>query len=331
MKSSRRAPVLRCGTIGLITLFVAGFAACATPADRSELATEYYNLGNAFFELGDFDRSAEYYSRALDLDETLARASFNLARVYVVQNRFDDAIEILGQLRLQDPANTIVLETLGYAHFSLGQEIPARETYLQVLTIDPGNVNVLYNLAQIELAAGNDAVALDYLDRATQLDPGDTEVLALLASTATAAGDEERALVSLEQLLDSGNAPPQSLLDLAGIYESNERYDRALEVLDIVTQTEDTGLAAQADFRKAAILLTAAQESEAGLAALEAALTRGFSDAEAIAGLLDNSDIISRTQVETLLESYGLFGSGEGEETDSGEPPEEGPPVSDEG
>jgi len=290
-----------------IVLAVTLVTACTTTADRTELATEYYNLGNAFLELGDLERSAVYFSRALELDESLARASYNLARVYVLQNRYQDAIDILLGLRAEDETNTVVLETLGYAYYSLGDSTTAGGFYQDVLDIDPANGNALYNLARIERDTGNLATALDLLERAVELNPDDTEALALLATVAGESGDSERATASLELLRESGSAPPESMLALADLYRDAERYDKALEVLDeLVSRSDARAVLPVAQFDRAFILLTAAEEPASGLAALQDALTAGFSDQERIAELVGHPSLTARSQVLETLDAYSV-------------------------
>jgi len=283
---------------------------CATSEDRSELATEYYNLGTAFFDLGDLDRSADYFSRALELDQSLARASYNLARVYVLQNRFADAAELLEALRLEDPTNTVVLETIGYVYYSLEDLDLAREAYAEVIEIDPGNKNALFNLARVEVDRDALVPARDLLRRAVELNPDDTEALTLLASVAERLGDDDDALSNYERLRDAGSAPAEPLLSLARLYAGSQRYDKALEVLEEVLALPDAGsLSGEAEFSKAEILLTAAQETESGLAALESALIGGFTDADRIQTMLEDPRLVAGIQVQSLLQSYGMAGA----------------------
>ena len=103
MRLSRRAGVLR------VLLFCAGvvfnLASCASGVPEKDVAPLYYNLGNAYFELGELDRAVESYLKAIELDESLARASFNLAKVYVEKNQLDKASRILEELLTEDPEN----------------------------------------------------------------------------------------------------------------------------------------------------------------------------------------------------------------------------------
>ena len=308
MITRRRTPfVIARYALAILAVGALGFG-CTTTMDRSELATEYYNLGTAFFDLGDLVRSADYLSRALELDESLARASYNLARVYALQGRFDEAEELLQALRLVEPENTMVLETLGYVAYSRGDLDAAVAAYDDVLRIDPGSVNALYNRAIIADESDEPERAAELLRSARVIDDRDAGVLDLLASVENRLGNAETAISALEDLKALGSATSDALLRLAALYEDAERYDRALEELEgVISAAENLELQAEALFRKGRILLTAAQEPEAGLEALRSAFSSGFADAERIEQLQNDPALAASGEVGDLLSEYGLL------------------------
>ena len=71
------------------------FSGCTSQVQQKDLATEFFNLGNAYFELQKYDKAIEYYMQAIELDDTLIKANYNLARVYIEKNDFNKAQEIL--------------------------------------------------------------------------------------------------------------------------------------------------------------------------------------------------------------------------------------------
>lgn len=318
--TTRSRRLLSSALVGLALLL--GFSSCATTMDRSELAVEYYNLGTAYLDLGDFERSADYFSRALELDESLARASYNLARVYVVQGRYDDARNLLESLREQEPQNTIVLETLAYVAYSEGDAERALDYYDSVLQIDPGNINAIYNSALISFESDDPERSVVLLRRGRETDPEDTGMLGLLARVENQLGNTDDAIGALEDLRDLGAADPESTLLLASLYEEIERYDRALEELDTLVGTGDEAVVAEAQFLRARILLTAAEEVEEGLLALAAALDAGYADTESLGSLLEDPALPSEGEVRDLIESYVTLdretGSGQGSAGETG-------------
>ena len=302
----RQSGLLDITRLAVIVLFIGAIASgCTTTMTRSELATEYYNLGTAFFDLGDLPRSADYLARAIELDESLARASYNLARVYTLQGRFEEAEELLQSLRLLEPENTTVLETLGYVAYSRGDPDAAAARYDEVLQIDPGSVNALYNRAMIADESDELEKAADLLRSASAIEDRDPGVLELLASVEERLGNSEGAISALEDLKALGSVSVGARLRLAALYEGAERYDLALAELEVaITTADDLDSQAEALFRKGRILVTAAQEPDAGLDALRLAFESGFSDVAQIDELRNNPALAANGEVRDLLAEY---------------------------
>ena len=114
----------------LVTLI---FSSCATGIDESEVAPIYYNLGNAYMELGDYEKASEAFTQAIALDETLSKATFNLAKVYIEQKNYEEAVILLEGFLEDEPENSIILSTLGYVYSLLGDDETAVGIYDQII------------------------------------------------------------------------------------------------------------------------------------------------------------------------------------------------------
>ena len=81
------------GTRKAITalLLLGLLSACVSQAAREELAQEYYNLGNAFYEIRSYDRAIDYYTLAISHDPGLLNAHYNLSLALIKQGRGDKA------------------------------------------------------------------------------------------------------------------------------------------------------------------------------------------------------------------------------------------------
>lgn len=300
MRCVRRSCILVC-VIGLVPVLVG----CATDMSREELATEYYNLGTAYLDLGEPERAAEYFLRAIDLDRDFAEADFNLARAYLDGERISDAISVLTSLLVEDPGNTVVLRTLGYAHYRAGDDRRAREYYETVLDVNEADVEALYNLGIIEFEDGRYEEALAYLERAEELDVGEDIARALgLAYFALDRDEEAEARLGGLTTPDDEEIDVEVMWALAEIARRAEEFGTAVERYEAVSEADRDD--PRSRYETAEIRLVHIDEEEAGLADLRSALERDYSDTARLEVLLGDLEGTREELVEGILMDAGF-------------------------
>ncbi|CAF2393043.1 unnamed protein product [Rotaria sp. Silwood2] len=96
---------------------------------QSVLADVYSRLGNAYLELGDYNKSLEYHNRDLKIAETKqfpersSRALDNLGRVYARSGQFPQAIQVWERkipLATSSLEKAWLFHEIGQCHFGLG-------------------------------------------------------------------------------------------------------------------------------------------------------------------------------------------------------------------
>ena len=309
--SRSRAGFVLLSPAALIMLLLTLFSGCTTTLTRSQLAVEYYNIGTAYFELGDLAKSASFLSRALELDESLAQASYNLARVHVLRGEYEAAVELLDTLARSDPDNVLIIETLAYARFLDGDMAGAATLYDQALEVSPADLDLLLNRAAVAELSGDNAGAASLLRRAYQVDPEDPTVILRLARAEVTAGERAAAIEHYDIYLETNEDDWLARFELAGLYVDAEYYGLALTQLELVVDgvTGNDDLRGQAAFLRAQVLLTAAEEEDEGIRSLQTAISLGYSDSDAIADLLAAPNLVGRDRVEALLSEAGLLES----------------------
>jgi len=276
--------------------------ACATDPRVTEIAQEYYNLGNLYYELGEYEQSYEFYTRAQELDPDVPASSYNLARLELDRGNVDRAVDILRELRQEEPNNLIILETLAYARHKQGRREAAIELYREILQEDPGRVSSLYNLSVL---LGDSEEAIGLLKEANRLAPEDADVLRRLVSLLADQERPEEAVVYLERLRRLVAEDRADLEAVASRYEELDYPQEAVETYDLLLELAPSE--ARYHFAQARLLLTTIGDDRRGLAALEEALQRGFADAEAIEELLASQELVAPVEVEQLLDERGLL------------------------
>jgi len=100
----------------------------------------YRWLGAFYHRQKAYREAAVAFQRAVDLDPDNAADRFNLATVYLVQERYPQAIRELNRvIRLQPPFLDDAYAYLGYCLYAMGDEKQARKAWDVSLQLDPDN------------------------------------------------------------------------------------------------------------------------------------------------------------------------------------------------
>jgi len=312
------AALLRAGSaLAVLVLAVFLLGGCATAGEnRRETARLYYNLGNAYSELGKDSQAAEAYESAWRLDSSLFQAGYNLARLHLASGRITQGRQLLEELLRKDGENGILLQALAWSYALEKDYGRAESIYLRVLELQPRNPTALYNLSRIYKIRENWTAAADLLDQLAELTDRpsgvpDTGALLLEEARFRVLGDQNgQALEILLYLKEKSPSQEASLL-LGNLYNLQERYDEALAAYSDAAEKGS----AEGSFYRGVLLLTIMEDREGGLKALGNALDRGFRDGAAAIQLLETPDFLFVQDVNALLtarewDPYGEAGEG---------------------
>lgn len=118
-----------------------------------------------------FERSRAAARRALELDPDLAEAHIAMARLHMVDWKWDAARESLERARSIAPGDAQVLRALGRLLITLGRREESLECYRQAVELDPLNYGGLFNLGAYYFFAGRLQEAEELIRRALELNP----------------------------------------------------------------------------------------------------------------------------------------------------------------
>jgi tetratricopeptide (TPR) repeat protein len=294
----------------LLAAFVLAFGAlvlagCVTSTRDHEMASEFYDLGNAYVELGKYDKAITEFQAALKIDPGFVKADYNLALAYAHARRTDDAVAVLKRLLRADPENTQVLSALGWAYHLAGRDDDALSQYSAVIGLSPADLNALYNSGIILWKLKRPQEAMEKFTVLLSKAPDDTDALFAAGSLLLSLDDAVGSGDMLARYLEKKPADTEGWYLLAAGAERQKKYARALEAYEKILAID----AAQGDawFGETRLLLTVVEDSPRGLDALGKALTAGFKDAKAVKALLDSPGLMEREKVEAALKDRGLL------------------------
>jgi len=307
MVARRSAVVLSLASV--VILFTSG---CTTTAIRRELSAEYFNLGNAYFELKKYDKALALYEKSLRYDPSFSEGSYNLARVYIVQERYAEGIAILRDLMLRDGDNLLLSQTLAFAFAKSGKNDEAEEVYRTILSRSEGNIGALYNLSILAEANKDRDKAYDLLKTAYRLSPEDPDILRRLGFLEANLGMASMATQYLERYREKKADDIDTAFFLSELYKKERFYAKALDILDalIKKKKDDPKLW----FEQAFLYLVKANDKDAGLESFGKALELGYSNKVKLKELLSESQPAYIEDIKSLILKKRLLTEAEAEE-----------------
>lgn len=171
----------------------------------------YMNLGSMHYFTGDTESARVMWEESMAVEETYSSAS-NLATLYFVEERYEDAARMYETALQIDDASYMVWGNLGSAYHAMpGGEERAREAYAQAIEralaeheINPNDPDVIASLAGYHVMIGEEARAKDYIQDALTMAPENASVLYVAATTFERLGEREQALQYIERAIDRG-------------------------------------------------------------------------------------------------------------------------------
>jgi putative PEP-CTERM system TPR-repeat lipoprotein len=239
----------------------------ALQADPTDLAARVL-LGNTYLEIEDAVSAAEEFLRARKGGANDSFVMAPLARAYVLQGRYREALkELSAAVKPQSTAAEIAI-IRGDAHLALGSFNKAERSYLEALKIRPKNSRAFNGLARVKIATNDLVGAATYVTRALKARPGDVNAWFAKGEIARLQRNEDEALRHYGRAVELAPrfVPPR--LARARIVIDRGRHNDA--VPDILAIRGIDGQNPHAAFLHALILARKGRVNEARDALIEA-------------------------------------------------------------
>jgi tetratricopeptide (TPR) repeat protein len=287
----------------VIPFFIVILSACQTVPE--DIATEYYNIANAYFDVEDYEQAIIYYNKALNDDHPqINKIKYNLSIAYMESARVSEALGLIDALLEQDPDNLQVLHSRAYGHYLLGDDEKAVDVYNRILQIFEYDSQALLNKARLLKDTEPDS-SIILLEKLNSLEPS-TEIAILLGSLYKQQDRKDDFLYVYEEAFSRDKESSSLILGLAGYFEEERLFYKAIEYFDklVALNYEDKK---EVLFRKASIQLSELDEIQSGFDSLVESLDAGFNDRERIRELSENPELQENLQVQEYLKLRGLI------------------------
>ncbi|NNF99195.1 MAG: tetratricopeptide repeat protein [Desulfobacteraceae bacterium] len=130
-----------------------------------------YHYGLSLIKSTRLKSASMAFQSALEIDNTLYNARFNLGKVYKDLGRYQDAVEAYEALLGCVPGHIDALYNLANLYADMNDYARASFLYDKLLTIDPQHMNARANLGLIFSKTGRGSEAINELEQVLHMDP----------------------------------------------------------------------------------------------------------------------------------------------------------------
>jgi hypothetical protein len=232
--------------------------------DEPQLDSLQYHIGEAEFDVGDFELDYRMHRRAgraikavleADVDDAVRNeAAYRLARIHFQKDQPEDALHALDRIhgRVPERIRDDIAFLRANVYMALGRASDAADVLRELQGSDELQGFSEYNLGIALLQAGEEDEAVAQLDRAGQVSARDPETLAIRDKSNLVLGTllfEEAAFQPAQRSLDrvrlEGPFSNQALLRAGWAEASSDKFDRALVPWGILAERQPTDAAVQ--------------------------------------------------------------------------------------
>jgi tetratricopeptide (TPR) repeat protein len=129
----------------------------------------HYMVGLSAWKGGDLAKSEQAFEQALSLDASHMKSLVNESRLFIDQQRYDEAIGRLTRASMVDPESSEVFRLLGRTYHAKGETENAIASYRAAIEVNEMDAWSMNNLGLLLVEAKRADEALPLLARATEL------------------------------------------------------------------------------------------------------------------------------------------------------------------
>lgn len=165
-------------------------------------AKTYHQLGNDYYEKGDYDRAIENYNMAILLNPVFSEAYFNRALSYYQLKNFDKSVSDYSKAVELDPHNPIIYNNRGDAYYRKQDFQSAVKDYDKAINLNSNYLKAYYNRGLSYASIEEYEKAVDDFSKVIELKPDFAEAYHLRGLAKEYAGEITSAIEDYEKALE---------------------------------------------------------------------------------------------------------------------------------
>ncbi len=165
-------------------------------------AKTYYQMGNDYYERGDYDKAIENYNMAVLLNPVFSEAYFNRALSYYQLKNFDKSVADYSKAMELDPQNPIIYNNRGDAFYRKQDFQTGIKDYDKAISLNPNYLKAFYNRGLSYASLEEYEKAVEDFTKVIQLKPDFAEAFHLRGLAHEYAGGISNAIEDYEKALE---------------------------------------------------------------------------------------------------------------------------------
>ena len=137
--------------------------------EKKRSAQDWLLLGNLLDEKGEKQNAIFMYQKAINTDEKYYKAYYNLANLYLADEKYNMAIENYKKALKLNKENPYIHYNLACAYIKLAEIKKAKKHLINAVTIKNDIPEIHYNLAYVYKSLNKPKLAQTYLDNYNKL------------------------------------------------------------------------------------------------------------------------------------------------------------------
>lgn len=138
-------------------------------SENERSAQDWLLLGNLFEEKGEKENAIFMYQKSTFVDEKYYKAYYNLANLYLADERYNIAVEHYKKALKYNKENPYIHYNLACAYIKLAEIKKAKSELIKAVTLNNNIPEIHYNLAYVYKSLGKEKIAQSYLDNYNKL------------------------------------------------------------------------------------------------------------------------------------------------------------------
>ena len=192
----------------------------------------WYNLGNTYFKLENFEKSIEAFEFCNAIKEDFSSAYFNKANAFVQITKYQEAIEAYKSALENETPMPVTYGYIGECYEKLEAFDLSEVYYKKALALDENYADAYVGMGVINELQKHFSIALNYYQKALEIDPENTDYWYVYAEGLSNAGFKDEALNTYKYMIAEFDQEIDTWLDYADLVLEMKSSTDALLIIE---------------------------------------------------------------------------------------------------